>query len=223
MQIPGGCILLARKVIDSEIWYDKPAWWLKVWLYILMKTNHSGKGKYKPGEQYFDYGTIYHDCRLRSEGLKKASLKNVFSMLKDTTQITTRKATRGFIITICNWESYQTLDNYKNHTENHMRMPNRTTAEPQPNHTKKQVLKSESMKVKSVANKFAPPALDEILRFVEEKNLCTEAENFFYYYESNGWMVGKNKMQDWKSALMKWHIKDQKDSKTPEQEFIENL
>lgn len=38
--IPGGCILIARKIIESEIW-DKPPLYLKVWTYLLLKAQHS--------------------------------------------------------------------------------------------------------------------------------------------------------------------------------------
>ena len=31
-----------------------------------------------------------------------------------------------------------------------------------------------------------------------------DAERFVDYYTSNGWMVGKNKMKDWKAAVRTW-------------------
>ncbi len=31
-----------------------------------------------------------------------------------------------------------------------------------------------------------------------------QAESFFYHYESNGWVVGKNKMKDWHAAASGW-------------------
>ena len=33
-------------------------------------------------------------------------------------------------------------------------------------------------------------------------------ESFYNYYESNGWMVGKNKMANWKAAVNNWNSKD---------------
>ena len=30
------------------------------------------------------------------------------------------------------------------------------------------------------------------------------ADNFFDYYTSNGWMVGKQKMKDWKATVRRW-------------------
>lgn len=34
------------------------------------------------------------------------------------------------------------------------------------------------------------------------------AEYFYNYYESNGWMVGRNKMKDWKATAKNWMAKD---------------
>jgi hypothetical protein len=31
-----------------------------------------------------------------------------------------------------------------------------------------------------------------------------EAERFVNFYESKGWMVGKNKMKDWRAAVRNW-------------------
>ena len=31
-----------------------------------------------------------------------------------------------------------------------------------------------------------------------------DAEAFVAFYESKGWMVGKNKMKSWKSAIVTW-------------------
>jgi hypothetical protein len=34
--------------------------------------------------------------------------------------------------------------------------------------------------------------------------VITEAKAFFNHYESNGWMVGKNKMKNWEAAIRNW-------------------
>ena len=66
--------------------------------------------------------------------------------------------------------------------------------------------------VKSKSNKdivrFVKPNLDEIRIYIEEDNLNVDANTFFDYYESNGWVVGKNKMKDWKATLRNWSRKN---------------
>jgi hypothetical protein len=53
--------------------------------------------------------------------------------------------------------------------------------------------------------RFQPPTLEEAQDYFEEKGVQPrEAEKFWNYYEANGWKVGKNKMQKWKSAAAGW-------------------
>ena len=60
--------------------------------------------------------------------------------------------------------------------------------------------KSKSEKVK----RFTPPTLDEVIAYCNERNNNIDANHFIDYYTSNGWLVGKNKMKDWKAAIRTW-------------------
>lgn len=51
---------------------------------------------------------------------------------------------------------------------------------------------------------FTPPTLSEIASYIQEKNYHFDAESFFAFYESKGWMVGKNKMKNWRMACITW-------------------
>ena len=42
---------------------------------------------------------------------------------------------------------------------------------------------------------------------LERKN-SVDAERFVNYYASNGWIVGKTKMKDWKAAVRTWERRD---------------
>ena len=45
--------------------------------------------------------------------------------------------------------------------------------------------------------------------YCQEKGYTdVDVERFMNYYISNGWMVGKNKMKDWKAAVRNWARKD---------------
>ena len=58
--------------------------------------------------------------------------------------------------------------------------------------------------------RFAPPTLDEIREYCKERGNKVDAEKFFDFYESKGWMVGKNKMKDWRAAVRTWEREDVK-------------
>ena len=55
--------------------------------------------------------------------------------------------------------------------------------------------------------RFIPPTESEVRDYCNERRNNVNAEAFFAYYESNGWMVGKNKMKDWKAAVRTWEQK----------------
>jgi len=52
--------------------------------------------------------------------------------------------------------------------------------------------------------KFKKPTTEEIQNYCKERNNNVDAEKFYNFYESKGWMVGKNKMKDWKAAVRTW-------------------
>lgn len=58
------------------------------------------------------------------------------------------------------------------------------------------LVKPTIQEVFALASKLGPPPLPS-----------HEAEKFFFYYESNGWRVGKNPMKCWKSALSGWRVR----------------
>ena len=57
--------------------------------------------------------------------------------------------------------------------------------------------------------KFIPPEVEEVRLYCQEKGYKVDPEQFVDYYCSNGWMVGKNKMKDWKAAVRSWNRKDE--------------
>ena len=56
----------------------------------------------------------------------------------------------------------------------------------------------------SLEQNFIKPTIEEIQEYCKERNNNVDAERFYNFYESKGWMVGKNKMKDWKSAVRNW-------------------
>lgn len=51
---------------------------------------------------------------------------------------------------------------------------------------------------------FAPPTVEEVSAYCQEKGYSIDPEAFVAFYASKGWMVGKNKMKDWKQAVVTW-------------------
>lgn len=56
--------------------------------------------------------------------------------------------------------------------------------------------------------RFTPPTFEEVYNYCIERNNQVNAQRFVDFYESKGWMVGKNKMKDWKASVRTWEQKD---------------
>jgi uncharacterized protein YdaU (DUF1376 family) len=52
--------------------------------------------------------------------------------------------------------------------------------------------------------KFKIPEIEEITKYCQERKNSVNPQKFLNHYISNGWMVGKNKMKDWKAAIRTW-------------------
>ena len=58
-------------------------------------------------------------------------------------------------------------------------------------------------KEKNIKN-IIPPTLEMVKEYCQERNNSVDPEAFVSFYESKGWMIGKNKMKDWQSAVRTW-------------------
>jgi hypothetical protein len=79
-----------------------------------------------------------------------------------------------------------------------------------------------SKKKKNVSKKVetnTPKNLEEVeTYFLEKEKPKSEAHKFFNYYEANGWLVGKNKMKNWRAAANNWISNIGKFSSKPQEE-----
>lgn len=57
-------------------------------------------------------------------------------------------------------------------------------------------------------SRFAPPTVDEVQKYCQERHSSVDPVAFVSFYESKGWMVGKNKMRSWRSAISSWERRD---------------
>ena len=53
-------------------------------------------------------------------------------------------------------------------------------------------------------SKFITPTVEDIKTYCTERKNNIDPGHFFDYNEARGWMVGKNKMKDWKAAIRTW-------------------
>ena len=91
--------------------------------------------------------------------------------------------------------------------------PNGSNVEPQHNRTQpNQAEQSETGDIEAdeppKRTRFIPPTVVQVQQYCQEKGYTIDPQRFIDYYESNGWMVGKNKMKDWKAAVRSWNSRE---------------
>lgn len=63
------------------------------------------------------------------------------------------------------------------------------------------------------SKRFIPPTIDEVTYYCQERNNGIDAQRFIDFYSARGWIIGKNKMKDWRAAVRTWEGKNKQDNK----------
>lgn len=202
-----GWIKLHRSLLDWE-WYDDVN--VKcLYLHCLMRANHKPK-KYRGTMIETGQFTTSQEVLAKELHLSIMQIRTAINKLKSTGEITVKANNKFSMISITNWDSYQ-----DDNRPGNKRTTNEQQASNRPVTTNKNVRRKEGKNKDKEGAKaqpkkratFKPPTLDEIkAQFVEKQYQVPfdECEKFFLYYESNGWMVGRNKMKKWQSAFSGW-------------------
>lgn len=61
-----------------------------------------------------------------------------------------------------------------------------------------------------IVKAFRPPTVEEVKEYCSSRSNLVNPERFVDYYTSKGWMIGKNKMKDWKACVRTWEQQDSK-------------
>lgn len=130
--------------------------------------------------------------------------------------------TNNGYFTIAGWEEYQNIEGMEKireqtrkrvarYREKQSALPCNATVT-QCNATDKEEDKDidieEENIIRAKTTKFIPPTVEEVEAYCFERANRVNAEQFVDFYSAKGWMLGKNKMKDWKAAVRTWERKD---------------
>lgn len=72
-------------------------------------------------------------------------------------------------------------------------------------HTKEKEKSKTRKEIKEKERKrFAPPTVEEVAAYCRERRSAVDPQRFVDFYTAKDWMIGKNRMKDWKAALRGW-------------------
>ena len=58
------------------------------------------------------------------------------------------------------------------------------------------------------STRFAPPSIEEVTQYCQERGNNVNPQQFINFYESKGWKVGSSPMKDWKACIRTWEQRD---------------
>jgi len=187
-----GWIKIHRQILDWEWYSDNNAF--RIFMHLILKANHKEK-RYKGIELNCGSVITSRDILSLETGLSVQQIRTALDKLKSTNEITIETSSKGTIIQVVNYAKYQLSTN--------------ESTNEQPTNNQQVTTNKNEKKERSI---FKTPSLEELNTFCVENNLILNASDFLNYYDSNGWMVGKNKMKDWKATVRRWS--------KPKQEYI---
>ena len=69
---------------------------------------------------------------------------------------------------------------------------------------------NKNKEIRIINKYFTIPTISEVENYCIERKNTIEVESFINFYDSKGWMVGKNKMKDWRACVRTWEMRDKK-------------
>lgn len=212
-----GFFQIHRQIFESWIFADDKA--LKIFLWLLGKARHKdgviplkvGKGmqyiKLKRGQMIF--GRFAAEEALFYNG---SLIYRKMQKMQDDETIIVESNNQYSIVTICKYEEYQTPIGTER-TTNEQPTNKERTANEQGTNTNKTVNKvnnEKNDKEDIKAKRFLPPTLLEIQAYCSERKNKVDSNKFLDFYESKGWMIGRNKMKSWKACVRTWEKNETK-------------
>jgi hypothetical protein len=85
-------------------------------------------------------------------------------------------------------------------TENHNHSPSVSVSES---------ISSSEEKSEEKRNKIVPPKIEWVVEYCNERKNNVIPQQFFDFYETKAWFVGKNKIKDWQACVRTWEKNNQ--------------
>lgn len=202
-----GFIKIFRKIIDWE-WFRKPNTRL-VFEYFLYKANYEDKMwkgiEIKRGQLITSLQNIAND-----NGITIRQTRTAINDLQSTNNITVKTTNKYSIITVVNYDLYQTKEEKSTY---------RTTNKLSQTRQANDIQDDNNIRIKEIKNKRSvcventpslAPTLSELRSYCYDNNMGNfDYENFYNYYEANGWL-NKNgtEIKNWKAKVNYWYKKD---------------
>lgn len=204
-----GWIALHRSLLDHWLWKDKPFSNGQAWIDLILLANHKDVKEYVNGSlKTFKKGTVNRSIESISHrwGWNRKKTRKFLNALEVDGMVSVNVTTHGTTISLINYDIYQTVGKTNGTAIDQTEGQQRENNVPQTTMNNNDNNDNNIREGKSRA--FTAPSIEEISIYCRERNNGVDPQTFYDFYQSKGWMVGKNKMKDWKAAVRTWEKRE---------------
>lgn len=197
-----GWIPVYRQIQENWMWKEKPFSKGQAWIDLIMLANYEDKKMPYRGEVITcERGTVNLSILELSDrwGWSRDKTRRFLKLLESDGMVTVKATTHRTTITIENYAIYNDVP-----TTNRQPIDSKPTASRQQAATTNNINNINNSNNNNNNRRFTPPTVEEVAAYCQERENSISPEAFIDYYASRGWMVGKNKMKDWKAAVRNW-------------------
>lgn len=158
------------------------------------------------------FATSYDSMAERYK-MSKNKIRRCIRCLTATGELQVKSTSKYTVITIMNFEKYQGEHIHDGYGAYPPQIRSISTTDTQLGlHLVHNQRSKEYNNSLAKEREFVSPSLDEIEEYARERHAEDIAIDFYEHYESNGWMVGNNRMRNWKASFNAWVRRKQKES-----------
>jgi hypothetical protein len=196
-----GWIKLHRSIKEHWLYTENRVFSkFEAWNDILLSVNFSDAKQVIKGKIYNikrGESTMSLDTWAKRWNWDKSKVRRFLTLLQSDGMIVLVSDNITTHLTVCNYASYQ---DERNASETPMKRKRNT------NEIQTTPIKEEQEQQEQKEGKFIKPTIEQIKDYMKELGMNDISERWMSHYESNGWLVGKNKMKDWKASVRTWKL-----------------
>ncbi|MEG1644022.1 MAG: hypothetical protein RR293_07765 [Bacteroidales bacterium] len=206
------------------MYLSEPFTRMQAWIDLLLLANHKKGFFYVRGNKIVigrgQIGTSSRTLACRWQW-SRGKVERFLKELEDSRQIKPQKNNVTTLISICNYEEYQSPEPQIEP----LKSRRQTTDRPQTGLNKNDKnVKNDKNNIEGenseTAKQFTPPSIEDVQSFISEKEYSVNAKSFISFYTSKNWYIGENKMRDWKAAIVTWEERPNSDFKKDPHPFV---
>lgn len=176
----------------------------RTWAYLITYVDDYGRGSADPE---LLKGFVFP----RRKSVTEQQISKVLADLATIGMITLYEVDGESFLCFPNWDKHQRIQTKRSKfpgpeesTVNHCEPPPESKSNPNPESEYKDISADKPPR----QTRFVPPTVEEVRAYCKERKNRVDPEKFVAFYSAKGWMIGKNKMKDWKQAVITWEKGD---------------